>query len=173
MASNLIKYFGNSFPKLTVSNLPRHNYTFGSDWAEINKIVNQYDSEYLINFDLGSISKELWSLFRVPFKNVENLSIKLLTDTDGMEFNQLFPKLRDLRILFYNEVNYDIIDHVMPHLDHLDTKFSLWTSNKQKYLYGLVRKNPQIRSINTGFPLQFIKMVSQHLLNVENITLTF
>lgn len=175
LASDMLKYFGNRFRNLFIRNDSSRNYTLGSDWATINQFVNEYASESVVHLKLNEISKELWSLFTIPFTNVEALYINIKTDTDGMKLNQLCPNMKEFHIDLINAANYDSINCELPHLQHLDISISMrnpW--NKKDQILGLIRNNPQIRSIvAVHTPPTFIRRVSEYLPNLKYLTLQF
>lgn len=78
--AKIMKYFGNQIRKLVIRNQARCHYVTASEWAEVNRIANEYGSDSLTQFDLGEISKELWPHFRMPFRKVKALRI-LSTDS--------------------------------------------------------------------------------------------
>lgn len=171
--ANLMKYFGNHIRKLNIWNRPYSSYSREKDWIKVHRIINKYGSETLTHLQLRNVSKTLWPQFLVPFKNVEMLDIEILRDTDGMKLNQLCPKLKDLRINFFKEVNFDFIDCELPQLEHFEVKFYAGIYHTEQII-GLIKKNPQIRSINT-VPTnpEFVKLVSELLPQLENVSLQF
>lgn len=170
--SIIMEYFGNNIHKINILNMTKRNYTLGSDWAEVNRIVNEYAWESMTHLKLGFISNTLWPLFTMPFKSVESLSTIVNRDTDGMKLNELCPNLRELHIYLIGEVNYDFIDCKIPHLQHLDMSIEVATAwNNKEQIIGLIQKNPQIRSVDaTNTRPEFSKVINQYLPDLENLT---
>lgn len=171
--SRLMKVFGNQIRKLTIPNFSSSNYTSGSDWAMVNRIVNEYGAESVVELKLGAVSKGIWPQFTVPFTRVENLEILIDADTDGKKLNDLCPNLRKLNLIIIHEANYDLINCKIPHLEYL--KIFVTDAWKQKeQIIGFIEKNPQIRSIYAPYTTpEFTKMISEKMRYLENLTINF
>lgn len=170
--SNIMKYFGNYIQKLAIRNFKYRNYTSGSDWAMVNRVVNEYGSELITQLSLGEISRNLWPHFTKPFSKVEKLDITIEDDTDGMKLTELCPNLRELHISVTKDANYDFIDCELPHLVHLDIRYR---GDVTEQMVSMIRKNPQIRRVvvDRYTTPSFYKVIAENLANLEHLTLTF
>lgn len=171
LASNFMKFFGNKIQKLVMYNYPK----LPSDWAILNRIVNKYGAESLTKLKMSRFSKEIWSQFSQPFKNIKTMDIDIEGNTDGMKLNWMCPKLKSLNIIFIREANYDFIDCELPHLEHLHISFHnvlIW--NRKEEIIGLIKKNPQIRSMDIVPTIpELAQVVNELLPRLESITLRF
>lgn len=135
----------------------------------------EYGSESLTELNLGSFNSKLWPSPMVAFKRVEKLKITIETDSDGIKLNQVCPKLRELRVCLKKKADYDFIDCEVPHLEQLEMTFgSIFAWNQKEQIISFIKKNPQIRSVIADPTVpEFTKMISEHLINIENVTISF
>lgn len=174
VASNVIKYFGNNIQKLYILNHESNNYTSGSDWAGINRLVNEYGSESLTELKLAVINKKLWPQFTEPFKRVELLEIEIKSDSDGMKLNQLCPSLRKLVVRLDAKSNHDFIDCELPNLNQLDLFFLRSDDYRDKQAISMIKKNPQIRSIVVPQTTPGLNIaIAKYLPNLEYLTFNY
>lgn len=168
MFSDLLNVFQNYIRNIDIWNRPNCSVT-------ANQIVNEFGSETITKLQLGIINKEILCQFSVPFKNVDMLAIEIHTDIDGIKLSELFPNLRKLHIKVLNEANYDFIDCKFPHLEDLNIAYSnLQEWKRNENIIGLMKKNPQIRSVNAvTTPSKFIEVVNELLPNVEHLKFVF
>lgn len=173
LALNILKYFGNNIRNLSIRNPSKYNFTpHRENWATINQVMNKYGSESISKLLLGRISKELWSQFSVPFKNLELLDIEIETDTDGMKLNWLCPKLKQLRLNLVYNGNCDFIDCAMPYLEHLYIEYPQPSGDQRDQIIDFFRKNPQIRNVDVrNTTPDIVKVISEYLPNIENLKL--
>lgn len=114
----------------------------------------------MTDLNLGEAGKHLWPLFKLPFERLEKLNIAIRADTDGIKLNQLCPILKQLKIRLDQDVNYDFIDCELPKLERLDLNFSLDTLDRLEVITRLIKKNPQIRSVDIEFaPPELLKVI--------------
>lgn len=172
---NMIKFFGKSIQKLFIANHPTHNHTMGSDWAEVNRIVNEYGFEALIDLSLGTVSKELWPHLTLPFKSVKSLKIVISSNADGIKLNQLCPKLKELLLHLNYVESLDLLNCELPYLQHLNVIAEVGDKRGRKdQIMAFFKKNPQIRSVYTKRTRsEFIKCAQECSLNLESVSLVF
>lgn len=167
---NVLHYFGSMIKKLSITNysLDDHRSTV------IHGFVNEYVAATVKQLDLGTIKDDTLALFAKPLKEVEHFACSIGREQVGaiLPFSQLFPKLKRLSISFNSDVDFNFVDCRMPLLERLTitigTKAAL---ERMKQIDGLIRKNPQIKSINcNSFPITYIEVVNKALPNIESLT---
>lgn len=169
----VLKHFGCVIQRLYVeSRLISHSIV---ETININQYINKYTSASLVHLDLNEIDYEIIDQFTVPFRNVESLNFTVLIDmrtisTRNITLNDLFPKLKKLKMELWADIDYSFIVCELPQLQHLTLHIYNW--KRQHQFDSLIRKNPQIGSIDVRYsPLDYIKFISEQLPNVENLTL--
>lgn len=171
MSLRLLKYFGLIFRRLKIDN---REIEFNQS-AIINQYANEYTSEFLTHLNLGDVKTDTLSQFTVPFKLVEDFSCLIglrEIQMNIMRFDRLFPKLRRLSLILNSNLDYSFIDCRLPNLKYLDISVSTNGWKRKKQIEGLIRKNPQLESIELDVdPAHYIKDVNTFLPNLKNVTL--
>lgn len=164
-----LKYFGNSIKKLQITN----DYWYcriDLSFVVIAKAANEYASESLTHLETAFMCAQTFEPFVNPFKNVEFFDFAYVeTLHNDKTFDQLFPKLKRLNVIFVNDAYYNYINCKMPQL--IDLKFFIdsmvdFPSGKAD-IEGFLSKNPQIRSVESNQ----VRMINKFLPNIENLTL--
>lgn len=168
MAPSLLRTFGCDIKSLFIFN----HFISRNRSASINRIANEYASKSVTQLDVGSIHEDTLKQFTGPFENVEYVKCSIHTKslpTNIMPFNRLFPKLCSLKIVLYNDLDYNFIDCAFQHLWHLDITIDYNQIKKRDHqINELLRKNPQIKSINAKhFSPDFIIVINEHFPNLE------
>lgn len=113
--------------------------------------------------------------FTVPFQQVEDFSCLIQLrqmQMNIMRFDKLFPQLKRLSLILNSNLNYSFIDCHIPTLKHLDLSVSKSAWNRKDQIEGLIRKNPQLESIELDVePAHYVIDVNKHLPNLTNLTL--
>lgn len=169
---NLLKQFGYLIQKLKIktNNLLPHRSEV------INRSINEYCSNSLVQLDLGFLRENSLEQFTKPFNALEEFTGSVDTLKIGHKtqpLNQLFPNLRRLNLFLKSEIDYSFIECAFPHLEHLSVR-SLYSSRltAEKSFENLLRKNLQIRSIEASiFQPNLIKFIHEVVPNIERLSL--
>lgn len=172
---NLFKHFGCVIERIHIEN---RSIKSTDKLLTIARYINKYASESLIQINLCKIEYSVFSQFTLPFERVKSVAFVMDGNpstrcTNGsLPLNQIFPKLSQLKMQLWADVDYNFINLEFPNLDdlHLIVGRPIWA---QMYpIEELFRKNPQIRIIALqNFPMKIEKIIETHLPNVENLTL--
>lgn len=167
---DILKMFGLHIQRLEI----KTSKIISENSAIINEYVNEYASS-LTHLDLETIKEDTFEQFTSPFNEVKELAFTTFTKrlrTGPFTLSQLFPKLRRLALLLYMGTNYTFINTEIPHLEHLRILATGEAWNQRDQIEGLIRKNPQIRSIEIqSLPVDYTKQINAYLPYLESLTL--
>lgn len=162
MAPIFLKSFGRSIQNLKLERAPN----------VITENVNQYTSESLKKLHIYFMDENPLKHFKKPFTKLEILRfhINIRIDTGHLPFDQLFPKLRKLKMQLYTDVDKSIVAHKIPHLEHLNLRVSQ-LENKQNILQ-ILKTNPQIVSFSVDvLSKDFCNVIREYVSNLRNLSL--
>lgn len=180
----IIKHFGGSIKKLDIK---RADIMIDERSEELCQYVNEYCSDSLTSFTMGTIKRNTLTQLTKPFSKLEDLKFFITTNLveSDRSINDIFPKLQRLIFGFYSyEFDDDFndnsfIDCTIPHMKHLEivlivkNRSHLTTVHKQ--LKNMLRKNPQIQSLSYGHSIghagDFIQVINECLPKMENFTI--
>lgn len=168
----ILRRFGDVIRDLSIE-----NHRMGGERSDkIISQVNKFCSESLSKLNLGFIKPNTMKLLTQPFKNVVELSFEVSLGKISLKIlplNKLFPKLKRLLVSLYTNLNYNFIDCHMPNLEHLkaEATYEMGSELRSDLIESVIRKNPQIRSIELSrFRPGFIQTVNRLLPQLENLT---
>lgn len=166
---NILKYFGNNLRKINISN----GLVLENDLEIANRLTNEYCSKTVRELNLNFLSKNELHQYTTPFSGVEKLICTISSDINGTwTLNQLFPNLQQLEVLLTSDMNISFIDNQLPHLKQLKLGISADSFERKQQIEGMIRKNPQIRSIEIiGLNIGLVKVISEVIPNIENLTI--
>lgn len=173
LISTILTHFGRTFHDIQIIN-PNLN---AEDTKLLYKMVNEHCSESLVRLNLGSVEVAAFEKLTKPFENVKQLIFSLRGNQAQNEirpFNELFPKLHELSLTLYSDLDYSFLDCELPSLEYIpDFGITDLSFRRREQIEGFLRKNPQIRGIHTNFkfPADFAKFLSENLPNVVSLTL--
>lgn len=167
----VLKYAGKWIQKLKIESDQLYDRS-----KFVNEIVNKYMSESLISLNLNYIDTDTFEYFTMPFNAVEKLHFSIdeeVPSANMLPLNQLFPKLRQMYVSVWLDLDYSFFDCEFYHLEHVEVSVNYYNSKNQiKQIENLLQKNPQIRIISTWhFPADYVKIINKLLPNLENLTL--
>lgn len=168
-ALKVLKCFGCVIQKINIVN----RQIKANESNIISKIINKYGSESLIHLDFGEIKENTFEQFMKPMSKVENLTMTIDKVTKikigNLTLNQIFPKLRRLELELNADVDYSFLNYKFPHLEDLEVAVSGASWKQRDPIEGLLKHNPQIRSIRTFFvPRDYPKVINKWLPNLES-----
>lgn len=121
------------------------------------------------------INEDTLQQFTVPFNELEHLVLVIKSKTIAhgfMSFDKLLPKLSQMHLFLYSDVDYSFIDCELQYLEHLVLGVSSDAQNRTYQIDALLRKNTQIRYIEIAFfPTDYLKVINVLLPKLENLTL--
>lgn len=170
----ILKHFGSVIKRLQIN----RDYDENTQNSTVFRYVNEYASESLNSLELMTVNEEILSQFTKPFDQVEDLELGDETKGNGsfLSLNEVFPRLRRLSYRFVQETppNYTYIDCEIPNLEHFEF-FILGSYDPRNFgfmqlIEGFLRKNSHIRSIQDYSSTEFLKIVTENLPNLENLT---
>lgn len=178
-AIKMLKKFGHSIRNLKIQNIVRNEFHAQIDIKEVYNLIEEHCSETLSELHLEWMKENFFANITIPFKNVK--SVSLLGEIGGLgndqlNFQQMFPSLRRLRLNDVRNQNITTLETEFPHLDHLHVyiqKYDQYGYLAESVTMGLIRNNPHIRSIvliNSG--ANMLHFVSNELLNLEKLTIS-
>lgn len=154
------------------------------DFAGLKRIeMTDFDSALSALQYFGGEMKELWIVeefkktilehIKEPLKQVEILQIEIKQSGNEISpLNQLFPKVIELAVHLKAATDFEFIDCALPHLEHLAIHLSNGAWKQKSQIEGLIRNNPQVKSIEiNGFPSDYIKDINKLLPNIERLIL--
>lgn len=172
---NVFKVFGDVFQtiKLTFCN----NIEV-KRWKLVSKILNEYCSRTVKRLELNDIDESILNQFTLPFESVEKLTFSVNCNNLNVQktLNELFPNLQSFELQLSYDLNYSFIDCELPKLEHLKMTVTRESWQKRDQIEGLIRKNPNIQSIELVgyiFPSNYIEVINQFLPNLQHFTLTW
>lgn len=167
----ILKNFGHWINRLDIQ-----NSNISMDFSiTIDQLINRHCAGSLKYLNLGYLDEYTLGYLTQPFKKVEELTLSVKGNairSGFLLFNRLFPRLRHLRLILNSNIDYSFITFEYPHLDYLSMVVSNDVWKRKERIEGLLRKNPQIRSIKIQYgPMDYAKDINQFLPKLENLSL--
>lgn len=170
LSFNLLKYFGDSMKKISISRFINHIANTSTIYTHVNKYASD-----VTHLQLDGIDEILLSHFTAPFEQLEELDCSFMNEKNvaTRPVNELFPNLRRLTVSMLSTLGPSFFVVEFPQLEHVE--FKIASSSSEEYVdmvADFLRKNPQIQSIDYYiFPDDFIKVVHELLPNITSLTL--
>lgn len=165
---NSLEMFGHLITKLKL------DYSFFDDQQSeiINKHICKYVANTLNRIELIQFTGESLAGLE-PLKNVEIVNLaKGNVSSDGVNFSELFPSVRDLDIACMIRPKYGNFQHHFPHLETI--KMEIFIDTDSPEFEQRLRLNPQLRKLwLMHYNWQNLKMISKLLPNLEYLELLF
>lgn len=170
-AKKLLKQFGQYIQHLNFVNVPAKNNLNLVRYKEIYELIQQHCSETLTGLHYRIMKNVFFEFITKPFANVQTISFSstiIDLKNENLNFQQMFPALRNLHLNLISIQNTSTICLNYPHLNHLHVEYE-----NQFFTTQLIEKNPQIRSlVLKNCYSQLLKVVSENLVNLEQLTLS-
>lgn len=176
----ILKKFGKFIQRLSFFIWAAH--VSASTIDEISSYINLYCSESLLKLRIqvdGNYSTSVFSGMLKPFNAVEEVTLQGRLgkmNSSMLDFNELFPALRNLIVNVVFVENTSFIDRKFPQLEYVSIAPSgLFTAYKPIQsnpgdVEKMIKKNPQIRSIHfQSCTVEVLKTVNVFLPNLENL----
>lgn len=167
---SLLKHFGCAIKKLTNKLAKTHE-----NYAMIDKYINKYSGQSLIQIDLGYT--QTFKNFTKPFAQVTDLSFFVAAEVGigALTLEQLFPNLCRWKLDLDGNIDFSFLNRNFPHLEHLYMLFKDETWQRRDQIEQFLRNNNQIRSVNIYFiqdhyPIFKLDEINDMLPNIENLT---
>lgn len=159
LAEHFLKAFGSSIKSLLIS----YHYIPNDKRKMCGKLISEYCSETLIEFNIISCKNGDFDDIQKPFKKVESVDFSgdwSELNEDSWGFNKLFPELRILNLTSSSDFIYN---HHYPHLIELN----VFSSAFNKFT-KLVANNPQIRKLRLQeTSMEVLQTISNKLIYLE------
>lgn len=170
-AIGILTHFGHLIRHLVVQ-----NHVFNrNESAAIIRCLEKYCADSLTQLNIDFIKGDTFTHFTKPFSNVEELSLIVEArriKIGVLPLNQLFPRLRQLTMKLYSDIDYSFVYLNFLQLKSLSLGASYEIWGPKDHVEELLRKNPQISSFDgRNFPKDYAKVISRHLKTLENLTL--
>lgn len=165
---DLLQHFGKSLTRVAIPNGGSDNLTIA------NRLLSEYCSESVKELNLHQISSSELLQYTKPLIAVEKLTCMISSELDGnFTLNQLFPNLQQLEISLRNEMNFNYIDCVLPHLKYLKISILSILEERKDQIERFIRQNPQIRSIDLGGTrMDLLKVISEVMPDLDSLTVS-
>lgn len=174
----VLRYFGHLIRRLQVE----YYVVFDKEIKNINRNINLYCSDSLIEFDVHSGHEDFFDDMTKPFKNVKLLTIRgrfNSLDSKTLKMNELYPAMKRLILINVKVFNFDWIYLRHSNLEYLcvDVNQNADENMAAKYLSEgdvdtMIKSNPQIRTLRLGSITQnLLKLISKDLPALENLEL--
>lgn len=167
----VMKYAGKWIHKLTIQSHKMQNV------KKVYEIVNKYTADCLPHLDLRWVKKESFDVdsFAKPFTALKELHFLVDEEQPSASMQPLsviFPRLQRMSVSLGNDIEHNFLDDDFPNLEHLEASI-VQDSEKQRLQFeSLMRRNPQIRSLNTwNYPGDYVVTISKLLPALEILTL--
>lgn len=175
-AVDILKTFGPNIRNILIDNISEHH----DKQKEVFELIQEYCSETLTQFHYHGNRNNYFEYITKPFKNVHNVSLAgQVTSLNNYQFNfqELFPELHSL---YFDNVCMQNTSSIALHFPHLEYLYAgIWSNKYTGYvtasvIMNIIRKNPQIRSINfkRATP-QLLKIAADFLPNLESLELSY
>lgn len=163
------KHFGHVMKKLKCISTSK-----APVWQQqlVGYLISKYSSESLIDVEFEGNPDELWQHITKPLNNVEN--VRYIQNTLEprimiISFCDLFPTVHRLHLHGWTHYNLPNFHCHMPHLEH----FSMIQSNNGSFYREILRKNPQIQSLNLdNVQSEFVHEINILLPQLETLELS-
>lgn len=150
MKIDMLRYFGKCMRSLKIE-----GYEMSDEQSRtLNRMANEYASESLTSLRVFSVKKDTFEQYTRPWKEVENFTFTCfaegLNETSIIPFNQLFPKLKNLKAVLTSNNDYSFMNHYYPNLKSLDITWNRKSGNNygNRIIEDILRKNPKVKNIN-------------------------
>lgn len=167
-ATKMLKYFGNSFEKLTLWDL-------FDPLSDIIKDVNKYARDSLIKLSIICSKPYILNFFTKPFGMLEELSFEYTRsetiEAGPLSLEQVFPKLQKLAVIFNRDIDLGFISRKFPLLEHFQFVYTYSTGDVE--VSGFLKLNPQIKSIDaTRLSQMLCDTINEYLPNLESLVVS-
>lgn len=165
-----VKFFGHEMHSIEYS---PHSFRM-EESNNISQNINEYARKSLKCLKLKNVINYAIEPFTKPFEEVEELLLTAdwLTNYYGdirSQFNQLFPRVRNLTLSLSSSVKFNFIDCEFPHLEHLKLFYS--HDYEFKIIENFLKKNSQVKSIHASSIRDiYVQIIGESLPNLENVT---
>lgn len=177
----ILRIFGHLIHRISI------NFFTVEERNEIERLIENYCSDSLIRIDFHHFDKGVLSAFTKPLKGVEMVTIQgkcLSSNVKVLELNGLFPNLHQLGLSYIDILYPDMFNVQFSQLEHFDINLQRtyvsqspgdFIRNMKLAVENLLKKNPTVKSLtlNDCDSLDFVKMASDYLPNLEEITADF
>lgn len=174
----MLRHFGHLITSLKVE----FYFVFDSEIKNINRNINRYCSDSLVNLDVHSGHEDFFDDMIKPFNAVQSVSVRGRFNSLGsktLNLNELYPAMINLSLKNIKVFDFSWINLNFPHLKHLCVDVSQNTDPRMAANYlseanvdQLIKNNQQIESIRLGSITQnLLKMVTEDLPNLKNLEL--
>lgn len=174
----VLRYFGHLITSLKVE----YYFVFDSEIENINRIINLYCSDTLMDFDVHSGHEDFFDEMTKPFKAVKSVSVRGRYNSLGsktLKLNELYPEMINLTLKNIKVFDSSWINLNFPHLKYLCVDVSQNTDPRMAANYlseadvdRFIKNNQQIESVRLGSITQnLLKMVAKDLPNLINLEL--
>lgn len=173
---NFIRNFGDLFTKLTIRYWTSNNSTEQmKKIAEMNDVINMYCADTLVELEIRSSELFDFGAMKNPFEKLEILSLNGNFTASVQKFNDLFPYLRQLSLIYIKSVDLNFIVNHYQHLErvHLDAlHFKNSGCMSVEVFDEFLKKNPQIRSFTMKNNFKgLLQAVNELLPDLEHLEL--
>lgn len=167
-----LQFFGHLITKLKI------DYSFFdlNEDEMINKCVNKYLSNSLIQIELDYCSDDTLAGLTGPFSKVETAVLRHgYIRSKNINFQSMFPVVWSLDLMQMGEVRSSTLKYHFQNLQHMTVEpLMLWPGANHYRAFNALQKrlalNPQLRHITfAGCNMQVLKIVSETLPNIERI----
>lgn len=168
-------FFGAYIKNLELSFNPFENYALiPEERRRIHQFVEKYTAKSLISLILKGCDKNTFTYFRIPFENVESLTItgELNSIENGLKLNETFPRLRQLNLNDIEIRDSEVLNITFPYC----IQFSL-TISFLNDIYSTVEEffklNSKIEDLTFYYlnSYDYIKLASESLPHLERLQL--
>lgn len=165
-----IQVLGQFITRLDIYNIspgdPERTLTLG-------KYIKKYCSNSLKQLLLYKVDANLLDQLTSSIANVTNLTLLYDLSANGIDLNQIFPKLQRLSIDFDEKpMDLSFLRHNFMNLEHFELSVGPNGDNRANIEY-FIRSNPQIQ--NLAVPLfgnaTFVEYIRDHLPKLESLEL--
>lgn len=162
----------------TITIIELENFRFPKNESNvISKLLNEYYCGSLIKFRFGWAHDDTLQQFTVPFEAVENVTFGKIQSgykTGIFQLNQLFPKLKQMRVLLSGTIDYTFIDCKFSHLKDLNFMVVNDDWKRNEMFERFLQKNEQIRRLETSkFPNGSFETIAHFLPHIEHLVVTW
>lgn len=144
----------------------------------INEQITKYCLDSLKQLEVGYIVGDELIGLKGSFSKAENVSIVNQSNeleigilkTNGMNFKQMFPKVRRLNFKGVSFTDPKCLEHNFPHLEHLNINLK---EKNHENIEKIIQLNPQLKSISLNdASWDLLNKVNQHVPTLISLKLT-
>lgn len=176
-ALDVIKHFGPYFQKIEIYD-PKLQI---DELIKITQYITKYCTKSLKSLELHFMIEKILDKFTEPLEATEELIIRSAKNVDEITkpLNELFPKLRRLKLISWHPNSFSFIKCKLPHIEYFfidaTQKYQTFEKNVEN-IKEFMRLNPILRSLelNLDHPTMMPDLTSsinQYLPQLENLTL--